>query len=123
MRDQNFELQSKSRAAETQAKRMTSEVADKDKQLRIMTGYFILNLCCIIGLHILLISNAGLSYDKIIIRLYHLFLVFKAYLVLFSYLDQNSELLRLLESEESLTASLQAEVAEYRTELGTHIFT
>lgn len=38
MRDHNFELQSKARAAETQAKRMTSEVSDKDKQLRIMTG-------------------------------------------------------------------------------------
>jgi hypothetical protein len=44
MRDQNFELQSKSRAAETQAKRMTTEVADKDKQLRIMTGYFIMTI-------------------------------------------------------------------------------
>jgi hypothetical protein len=32
--------------------------------------------------------------------------------------DQNSELLRLLESEESLTASLQAETAECRSELG-----
>lgn len=66
MRDQNFELQSKSRAAETQAKRMTSEVGDKDKQLRIMTGYFSLNLCCI-GLHTLLICNAGMSYDNIIV--------------------------------------------------------
>ena len=40
MRDHNFELQSKTRAAETQAKRMTSEVSDKEKQLRIMTGEF-----------------------------------------------------------------------------------
>jgi len=47
---------------------MQSEVADKDKQLRIMT-------------------------------------------------DQNSELLRLLESEESLTTSLQGEVNELRSEL------
>jgi myosin protein heavy chain len=37
VRDSNFELQSKARAAETQAKRMQSDVADKDKQLRIMT--------------------------------------------------------------------------------------
>jgi len=54
LRDSNFELQSKARAAETHAKRMQAEVADKERQLRIMT-------------------------------------------------DQNSELLRLLESEESLT--------------------
>jgi len=47
---------------------MQSEVADKDKQLRIMT-------------------------------------------------DQNSELLRLLESEESLTTQLQGEVTEFRAEL------
>jgi chromosome segregation ATPase len=68
IRDNNFELQSKARAAETQAKRMAAEVADKDRQLRIMT-------------------------------------------------DQNSELLRLLESEESLTAQLQNELSEIRTEL------
>jgi myosin protein heavy chain len=37
LRDNNFELQSKSRAAETQAKRMQTEVADKEKQLRIST--------------------------------------------------------------------------------------
>ena len=37
IRDNNFELQSKARAAETQSKRMTAEVADKEKQLRIMT--------------------------------------------------------------------------------------
>jgi len=37
VRDSNFELQSKARAAETATKRMQSEVADKDKQLRIMT--------------------------------------------------------------------------------------
>ena len=37
IRDSNFELQSKARAAETQSKRMAVEVADKDKQLRIMT--------------------------------------------------------------------------------------
>lgn len=68
IRDTNFELQSKARAAETQAKRAIIETADKEKQLRVMT-------------------------------------------------DQNSELLRLLESEESLTAELQAEVAEIRAEL------
>eukprot|EP00605_Chrysophyceae_sp_TOSAG23-4_P002139 GSChrysophyteH1.ASY1.ANO1.2366.1 assembled CDS len=37
IRDNNFELQSKARAAETQSKRMTAEVSDKEKQLRIMT--------------------------------------------------------------------------------------
>jgi myosin protein heavy chain len=37
LRDSNFELQSKARAAETQAKRSAAEVADKEKQLRIMT--------------------------------------------------------------------------------------
>jgi len=37
LRDNNFELQSKSRAAETQSKRMQTEVAEKEKQLRIMT--------------------------------------------------------------------------------------
>jgi chromosome segregation ATPase len=37
IRDSNFELQSKARAAETQSKRMASEVSDKEKQLRIMT--------------------------------------------------------------------------------------
>lgn len=37
LRDNNFELQSKARAAETQSKRMETEVADKEKQLRIMT--------------------------------------------------------------------------------------
>lgn len=37
LRDNNFELQSKARAAETQAKRMQTEVSDKEKQLRIMT--------------------------------------------------------------------------------------
>lgn len=37
LRDNNFELQSKARAAETHSKRMTTEVADKEKQLRIMT--------------------------------------------------------------------------------------
>ena len=68
IRDNNFELQSKARAAETQAKHMASEVADKDRQLRIMT-------------------------------------------------DQNSELLRLLESEEKLTGQLQNELAEIRSEL------
>ena len=40
------------------------------------------------------------------------------YFISLYFLDQNSELLRLLESEESLTASLQAEVAECRSELG-----
>lgn len=37
VRDNNFELQSKARAAETQTKRMVAEVSDKEKQLRIMT--------------------------------------------------------------------------------------
>eukprot|EP01038_Epipyxis_sp_PR26KG_P009467 gene9467-12754_t len=37
VRDSNFELQSKARAAETLSKRMQTEVADKEKQLRIMT--------------------------------------------------------------------------------------
>jgi hypothetical protein len=37
LRDTNFELQSKTRAAETLAKRVQIEVADKEKQLRIMT--------------------------------------------------------------------------------------
>ena len=37
IRDSNFELQSKARAAETQSKRMVAEVADKEKQLRVMT--------------------------------------------------------------------------------------
>ena len=37
IRDNNFELQSKARAAETQSKRMSAEVSDKEKQLRIMT--------------------------------------------------------------------------------------
>lgn len=37
LRDTNFELQSKTRAAETTAKRVQIEVADKEKQLRIMT--------------------------------------------------------------------------------------
>ena len=37
IRDTNFELQSKARAAETQSKRMAADVADKEKQLRIMT--------------------------------------------------------------------------------------
>jgi len=37
LRDSNFELQSKARAAETLSKRMSADVADKDKQLRIMT--------------------------------------------------------------------------------------
>lgn len=37
LRDSNFELQSKTRAAETIAKRVQIEVADKEKQLRIMT--------------------------------------------------------------------------------------
>lgn len=64
----NFDLQAKARAAETQSKRMTAEVQDKEKQLRIMT-------------------------------------------------DQNSELLRLLESEESLAARLQSEVAQLRNEI------
>lgn len=68
LRDDCFEMQSKSRAAETQSKRMESEVSDKEKQLRIMT-------------------------------------------------DQNSELLRLLESEEGLTLDLQSEVSELRSEL------
>ncbi len=68
MRDTNFELQSKARAAETISKRLQIDIADKEKQLRIMT-------------------------------------------------DQNSELLRLLESEESLTAKLQGEVNELRAEL------
>ena len=68
LRDTNFELQSKARAAETQAKRSSAEVVDKEKQLRIMT-------------------------------------------------DQNSELLRLLESEEQLTSQLQGEIAEVRAEV------
>ncbi|RYH31478.1 hypothetical protein EON65_02465 [archaeon] len=37
LRDTNFELQSKARAAETTSKRVQIEVADKEKQLRIMT--------------------------------------------------------------------------------------
>eukprot|EP01035_Chromulina_nebulosa_P016832 gene16832-22317_t len=37
VRDQNFELQSKTRAAETQAKRMSAEVSEKDKTIRILT--------------------------------------------------------------------------------------
>jgi hypothetical protein len=37
LRDTNFELQSKTRAAETLAKRIQIEVTDKEKQLRIMT--------------------------------------------------------------------------------------
>lgn len=37
VRDTNFELQSKARAAETLSKRMQTEVSDKEKQLRIMT--------------------------------------------------------------------------------------
>ena len=37
VRDSNFELQSKARSAETISKRCQAEVADKDKQLRIMT--------------------------------------------------------------------------------------
>jgi len=68
VRDSNFELQSKARAAETGSKRMQSEVADKDKRVRIMT-------------------------------------------------DQNSELLRLLESEEIEKTQLQGEVSELRAEL------
>lgn len=61
-------MQSKTRAAETIAKRVQVEISDKEKQLRIMT-------------------------------------------------DQNSELLRLLESEESLTTQLQSEVNELKSEL------
>ncbi len=37
VRDSNFELQSKARAADTISKRMQSEVVDKDQQIRIMT--------------------------------------------------------------------------------------
>ena len=40
LRDTNFELQSKARAAETQAKRSSAEVVDKEKQLRIMTRIY-----------------------------------------------------------------------------------
>ena len=68
LRDNNFELQSKTRAAETQTKRIQSEMADKEKQLRIMT-------------------------------------------------DQNSEMLRLLLSEEGVSAQLQSEVHELRSEI------
>ncbi len=68
VRDSNFELQSKARAADTISKRMQSEVVDKDQQIRIMT-------------------------------------------------DQNSELVRLLESEEVASAQLQGEISELRAEL------
>merc|ERR1719181_495774 len=36
VRDQNFELQSKARAAESQLKKSQAEMSDKDKQLKIM---------------------------------------------------------------------------------------
>ena len=55
--DQNFELQSKARAADAAMRKAQAEMADRDKQLKIMT-------------------------------------------------DQNSELLRLLETEEAQTARL-----------------
>jgi hypothetical protein len=66
LRDQNFELQSKARAAETQSKKVIAENHEKDKQIRTLT-------------------------------------------------DQHSELLRLLESEEHLSSSLQTEISELRT--------
>ena len=37
LRDQNFELQSKARAADAQLRKAQAENADKDKQLKIMT--------------------------------------------------------------------------------------
>ena len=37
LRDTNFEVQSKARAADAQLKKVQSEVSDKDKQLKIMT--------------------------------------------------------------------------------------
>ena len=37
LRDQNFELQSKARAADAAMRKAQAEMADKDKQLKIMT--------------------------------------------------------------------------------------
>ncbi len=37
LRDQNFELQSRVRAAEEKTKKAQTEMMDKDKQLKIMT--------------------------------------------------------------------------------------
>ena len=68
LRDQNFELQSKARAADAAMRKAQAEMADKDKQLKIMT-------------------------------------------------DQNSELLRLLETEESQTAKLEKEGSSLRADL------
>ena len=68
LRDQNFELQSKARAADAAMRKAQAEMADRDKQLKIMT-------------------------------------------------DQNSELLRLLETEEAQTAKLEKESGGLRVEL------
>ena len=68
LRDQNFEVQSKARAADTILKKVQLENANKDKQIKILT-------------------------------------------------DQNSELLRLLETEESQTAKLTNENDGLRKDL------
>lgn len=48
MREQNFELQSKSRADQNALKRIQAEFADKDKQLRIVVDQHAELLRCVV---------------------------------------------------------------------------
>ena len=48
LRDQNFELQSRVRAAEEKTKKAQTEMMDKDKQLKIMTDQNRCVLCTVI---------------------------------------------------------------------------
>ena len=56
LRDQNFELQSKSRADQNALKRIQAEFADKDKQLRIVVDQHAELLRCVTNCKVVVVE-------------------------------------------------------------------